>query len=330
MPDEKISRRARRGGVETENPIWLAPLAGVTTRDVRDFHRRAGAGLVHTEMISATGVLYNNKKTFKMTGDETEPGPIALQLFGPDAEGMSRAAEAVLRVRRFDALEINMACPMPKVTKKCGGASLLMNPREARAMAERLNRFGVPVWAKIRKTDEAVHPIGTLDFCGELLEAGASLVIIHGRTPAQRYEGAADKEIVIEAARKFPGRVAGSGDVYTPDDARFYLDGGCVAALAARGAMRDALLIPDTLRALGYPADARYADPSIKARAEMIIEAAAGAREREGERHALVTVKRLLAGMFRGARGASALRQAVSSCGNLDSLVEILLEFAEG
>ncbi|MDR1137785.1 MAG: tRNA-dihydrouridine synthase family protein, partial [Synergistaceae bacterium] len=188
------------GGVETSSQIWLAPLAGVTTRPYRDFHRRMGAGLVHTEMISAIGLSYKNEKTLFMLGDGEEEGPVALQLFGPEADVMANAAEIALRVKRFGAIEINMACPMPKVMKRCGGASLLLNPGESSRMVSALKTFGLPVWAKIRKTDERVHPMTTENFCAELMESGADLLIVHGRTPAQRYEGAADKEAVISAA----------------------------------------------------------------------------------------------------------------------------------
>jgi len=326
MTDEK---NFSIGGVEAANPIWLAPLAGVTTRAFRDFHKRMGAGLVHTEMISATGVLYKNKKTFRMIGDGSEPGPAAVQLFGPDASGMVHAAEAVLRIKRFDALEINMACPMPKVTKKCGGASLLFNPTEAAMMVTGLKSLGPPVWVKLRKTDENTHPLGTIDFCLKMLDAGADLLIIHGRTPAQRYEGTADKEAVVSAARKFPGMIAATGDFFAPEDARHYLDGGCVAVLAARGAIKDAFLIPRTLHALGYEANAKLIDPPLPDRVDMMLAAGMEAKSREGERHALVMIKRLMAGMFKGSRGVSELRRVAASCGDWTSLENALLRFAD-
>jgi tRNA-dihydrouridine synthase B len=317
------------GGVEVSNPIWLAPLAGVTTRAFRAFHRRAGAGLVHTEMISATGLLYKNKKTFRMIGGDSEPGPVVLQFFGPDALDMARAADIALKIRRFDVVEINMACPMPKVTKKCGGASLLMDPLMAGRMVSGLKVFGLPVWAKIRRTDDKIHPLRTEDFCGEMLAAGADLLIVHGRTPAQRYEGVADKEAVISAARKFPGFVAASGDFYAPEDAKYYLDGGCAAVLAARGVIKDAFLIPETLNDLGYAADEKYLGPADAERIEMLISAVADAKSSDGERHAMVMARRMLPGVLKGSRGVSGLRQSVASCGDWAVMERALIEFAE-
>jgi tRNA-dihydrouridine synthase B len=323
MPYEK---KLAIGGVRTPNPIWLAPLAGVTTRTYRKFHARLGAGLVHTEMISAVGLSYKNKKTLRMLGDDSEPGPSVLQLFGPDAGVLSAALRIALEKRRFDAIEINMACPMPKVTRRCGGASLLNDPGEARRMVEALKPVGLPVWVKMRKSGEK-QPLGTEDFCGEMLAGGADLLIVHGRTPEQRYEGLADVDSVISAAQKFPGLVAASGDFYAPSDAKRYLDGGCAAVLAARGAMADVFLIPKTLAFLGFEADERYLDPSAADQISMIIESGRAACSDEGAPYALVMARRLLSGMLKGFRGVSSLRQACSSVREWESFEEALKNF---
>ncbi|MDR3279955.1 MAG: tRNA-dihydrouridine synthase family protein [Synergistaceae bacterium] len=318
------------GGVEASSPIWLAPLAGVTTRTFREFHARLGAGLVHTEMISATGLSYKNNKTSRMLGDESERGPVIIQLFGPDSVGMLKGAEAAFARRRYDAVQINMACPMPKVTKKSGGASLLGFPSEAADMVKKLKSLGVPVWVKLRLADPRAHPMPTGDFCELMLASGADLLLLHGRTPSQRYEGVADKNAVCDVAARFPGLVAGSGDFYSPDDARRYLDGGCVAALAARGVMRDAFLIPKTLAELGFQVDAQFSDPTPSRQIEALIEMAREATRHEGERFALVMAHRMLSGILKGLPGASALRQACASCWDFKSFEENLLRWTPG
>jgi tRNA-dihydrouridine synthase B len=315
------------GGVRTANRIWLAPMAGVTNRPYRDFHRRAGAGLAHTEMISAVGLSYKNKKTIFMLGEDEEDGPTALQLFGPDADRMAAAAEMALRCGHFCALEVNMACPMPKVTKKCGGAAMLSNPEEAARMMRVLKTLGLPVWVKVRKTDERVHPMSTENFCSLLLEHGADLLIIHGRTPAQRYEGEADKSAVISAAVKFPGAVAASGDFFSPEDAEYYLDNGCAAVLAARGVIKDAFLIPRTLAHLGAIVDRRFLRPSAAEQIEMILEACGEAKSIGNGRPSLVTARRLMCGMLKGIPGVSSLRRVCSLCGDFESFERILTGF---
>ncbi|MDR3353417.1 MAG: tRNA-dihydrouridine synthase family protein [Synergistaceae bacterium] len=316
-------QKSRIGGVEADSPIWLAPLAGVTSRTFREFHRRLGAGLVHTEMISAIGLSYRNRRTKDMIGDDGETGPVALQLFAPNADELVKGAEIALGARRFEAVEINMACPMPKVTKRGAGARLLENPSEAGRMVSALRPFGLPVWVKLRKTS----PQGTRDFCRMLVDSGADLLMLHGRTPAQRYDGAADKGIISGMAAEFPGMLVASGDFYEPEDARLYLDAGCVAVLAARGALRDAFLIPRTLSALGYEVGdyiKKYVNPTPRDQLEAVISVGRAGLAREGERFAVILARRMLAGMFKGFPGAAAIRRECSSHKKWPAMEEFL------
>jgi tRNA-dihydrouridine synthase B len=317
------------GGVNVSSPVWLAPMAGVTTQTFRSFHREMGAGLVHTEMISVVGLSYRNKKTRDMIGSDDEPGPIALQLFSPDADSLARGAELALGPRKFDALEINMACPMPKVTKKGSGASLLGRLDEARRMTALLAQFGLPVWAKMRIVPQDTGGISTESFADGLLSAGAGLLMIHGRTPAQRYEGVSDKASVCGTARQFPGRIAASGDYYAPSDALYYLNGGCVAVLAARGALRDAYLIPRTNAALGMNVPERLTTPTTTDEISALIGLGRLGIANEGERFTLVLVKRMLAGLFRDFHGAANIRKACASCRDWASLEKFLTGFRE-
>ena len=308
------------GGVRVSSPIWLAPLAGVTNTAFRAFHRRRGAGLVHTEMVSAVGLAYKNKKTGRLIGCAEEPGPVVLQLFAPDEKSLIKGAEAAVKMKSFAALEINMACPMPKVTRKGSGAKLLESADEARKMAVALKMFGFPVWIKLRIITADRSSASTEKFCAAMLDAGTDLLLLHGRTPAQRYEGAADKEKVCEAARCLPGRVAASGDYYVPSDAMIYLGGGCAAVLAARGVLRDACLIPKTLDSLGYDLPEKFVNPAIEDQIEALAEIGRLGLESEGERAMLVLVRRMLPGLFKNFAGAAGIRQTCASCRDWPSL----------
>ena len=314
------------GGVEVSSPIWLAPLAGVSTYTFRSFHRSVGAGLTHTEMVSAVGLSYSNKKTSRLLGEETEPGPMALQLFAPDSDSIAAGAALALSGRRFDALEINMACPMPKVTKKGSGSRLLETPDTARRMVAALKEFGLPVWVKLRITDPKKHELSTEEFCDLLLSAGADLLMLHGRTPAQRYEGRADKEAVCRAARKFKGLIVASGDYFAPADALTYLDGGCAGVLAARGALRNVFLIPETLALLGYDVPERFLNPTAADQIDTLIQIGRSGTAHEGESFALVLVKRMLSGLFKGFYGAAAIRQSCAACREWEKMEQVLLE----
>ena len=312
------------GGVEVLSPIWLAPLAGVTTHTFRSWHRKMGAGLVHTEMVSAIGLSYKNRKTADLIGDDSEPGPIVLQLFAPDPDSIARGAALAVQMRHFDALEVNMACPMPKVTKKGSGAKLIEYPDEAKKIVLALKSFGLPVWVKLRIADPIQHPLTTKAFCDVLLSSGADLLMLHGRTPAQRYEGFANKEAVVDAACAFPGRIVASGDYYTPADAQLYLDGGCIAVLAARGALRDAYLIPKTHAALGHEIPEALTNPTTGDQIDALIQIGREGIAHEGERFTLVLIRRMLSGIFKGFHGASAIRQMCASCTSWATLEESL------
>jgi tRNA-dihydrouridine synthase len=267
-------------------------------------------------MVSASGLVMSNRKTSRML-DSGGDHPLVMQLFGNDTDMMVRAAAVSVEEGDFEALGINMACPMPKIYRKGSGARLMEDPAKACAMVRELKRFGLPVWPKIRKCGPK-NPLTTVELCEALFEAGADHISLHGRTAAQRYEGASDVEAVLEAARRFPGRISASGDVYTTDDVRRYLEGGCVAVLLARGIIRDPFLLPRALHDLGFEVDERRLDPSIGDQTGMLLAMADDLCAEEGERVALILLKRFLSSMFKGLRGAGAFRRATASCRDLN------------
>jgi tRNA-dihydrouridine synthase len=296
--------------IRNELPLWLAPLAGVTTPPVRLFFSRLGAKITHTEMVSASGLLYKNKKTRSML--EILPGEssVVLQLFAGDADSLLRAAEFALSVSEtnmrqsgaatFFALGINMACPMPKVQKRGAGAKLLETPEIAFSMVKELKKIGLPVWVKVRKAPQK-NVLTTYQFTEGLIEAGADNVCLHGRTPAQRYEGMADKGIVCDMAQVFPGKISGSGDVYTHEDAKVYLDAGCVGVMAARGALANPFI---------FRSDPSY--PPAPEQLALLQQFGRDVSEWAGPRIAVIMVKRLLAGMLKGICGAGVFRREVA------------------
>lgn len=315
------------GGVAVQNPLFLAPLAGVTLSGVRRFFRRLGVGLVHTEMISGMGLLYGGAKTLRMLDFLEAERPLVLQLFAPDADTLCRSAEIALNGRRYDGFSVNMACPMPKITRRGAGSALLRTPREACAMVRGLKRFGLPVWPKIRKiVPDSVYPLDTERFAGELLAAGADNVAVHGRTPAQRYEGAADRNEILRAARRYPGMIAASGDVYAPEDVKFYLDGGCAAVLAARGAVADPFLPARALKLLGYHIPLA-GEPVLRERAALLLEFADTLRGAHAERIALVLLKRFTPGFFRGQAGMTEFKRTLALAKDWDSTYRLLLDW---
>ncbi len=323
-----MTERITIGGIAVENPLFLAPLAGVTLSGVRRFFRRLGAGLVHTEMVSGTGLLYGGVKTRRMLDFHDEEHPLVLQLFATDADSLYRSAELALHGHSYDGFSVNMACPMPKITKRGAGSALLRTPQTACEMVRGLKRFGLPVWPKIRKVvPDATYTQNTEQFAGELLAAGADNVAVHGRTPAQRYEGVADAGEILRVARAFPGMIMASGDVYTPEKVKFYLDGGCSAVLVARGAIADPLLIPRTLGLLGYAPRDTVSELTLRRRAELLVEFADILRGAHAERIALMLLKRFVPGFFRGRAGMTEFKRTLAQTKDWDSTYRLLLDW---
>ena len=316
------------GGLPLRNPLCLAPLAGVTAAPVREFFTRLGAALTHTEMVSCAGLVRGNRKTSDMLATLPEEGPVVLQLFGGEADTVARGAEVALELKKrrgeaaFAGLGINMACPMPKVTRRGAGAALLENPPEAFAMTRLLKRLELPVWVKIRRLNNGRNE-DTLRFVEGLLAAGADNVCIHGRTAAQRYEGRSDRLVVAEAARHFPGKIAASGDVRTPEDVQAYLAAGCVVVMLARGAMANPWLFPESLHALRCAVPEGFLNPTPRQRGAELSRLGERARALCGERQAVVLIKRLMGGMLKGMEGAAELRRRAGCAADLDSLLEV-------
>jgi len=300
--------------------LWLAPLAGITIPPVRLFFSRLGAKITHTEMVSASGCLFKNKKTMNMLEIFPDESPVVLQLFAGDADSLVRAAEFALSVTSekqngassYFALGINMACPMPKVLKRGAGAKLLEHPEIAFSMVEKLKKLGFPVWIKIRKAPQK-NGLTTYQFIEGLIEAGADNICIHGRTPAQRYEGIADKQIVCDMAKSFPGKISGSGDVYTHEDAKIYLDAGCVGVMAARGALANPFL---------FRKEALY--PPVEEQLALLQQFGRDVSVWAGPRIAVIMVKRLLSGMLKGIYGAGIFRREIARELNYERIAFLL------
>lgn len=331
-PLSAAAGRVAVGGLRLANPLLLAPLAGVTIPALRLLYSKLGAGAVHTEMISCAGLLASEKmprrrkkfdeeghelvsrgsKTDQMLSVLEGEAPVIAQFFAGDADIMARGAEYALGAQsRIVALGINMACPMPKVLKKGAGSKLLERPEIAFEMVRRLVALGLPVWPKIRKCPPSL-PLTTEAFCEGLLEAGAATVTVHGRTPAQRYTGEADVSLLPRLATLFPGKVCASGDVFSSERAAEYLNGGCAAVMLARGAIADPFLFPRTLAFLGYEVHNKYRNPSPDFQRSLLLDFGEDVCAGSGPRIAVLMVKRLLSGMFKGLPGIGELRRAAA------------------
>lgn len=224
------------GNVELDNPVILAPMAGVTDLPFRLLCKEQGAGLLCMEMVSAKAIYYNSKNTEELMRILPEECPVSLQLFGSDADIMAEMAKRI-EEKPFAILDINMGCPVPKVVNNGEGSALMKNPKLAEEIVSKVSRaIKKPVTVKIRKGFDE-NSINAVEIAKIAECAGAAAVAVHGRTREQYYAGHADWECIraVKEAVKIP--VIGNGDVVDAASAKKLLEQtGCDGIMIGRGA----------------------------------------------------------------------------------------------
>jgi nifR3 family TIM-barrel protein len=212
-------------------------MAGVSERPFRLLARELGAALAPTELVSAVGLIRNSGRSRKYLARDPSERPFSVQLFGGDPAQM---AEAAVKAREAgaDILDINMGCPVPKVTKNGAGSALLCQPERAGELVSAMRAAsGLPVTVKIRAGWDA-RSINAPEVARVLEAAGAAAVALHARTRAQGYSGHSDWTLIgrVKAAVGIP--VIGNGDVRSPEDAaRMQRETGCDAVMVGRAAL---------------------------------------------------------------------------------------------
>ena len=223
------------GHIPLANNLFAAPMAGVTDRPFRQLCRTLGAGYAVSEMVTSRRDLWNTLKTSRRANHDGEPGPIAVQIAGTDAQMMAEAA-AYNVDRGAQIIDINMGCPAKKVCNKWAGSALMQDEPLALAIAEAVVAacapHGVPVTLKMRTGWCQAHK-NAVALARQFEQAGVQMLTVHGRTREQGYKGRAEYDTIaaVKAAVRVP--VVANGDITTPEQAR--------DVLAATGA--DAIMI---------------------------------------------------------------------------------------
>lgn len=235
-------RPLKIGSVTLPNNLLLAPLAGYTDAGFRRVAAVCGAGMTCTEMVSAKALHYANDKTRELLFTSPEEHCKAVQIFGHEPEVMAEAC-ANPALAKFDIVDINMGCPMAKITGNGEGSALMGDPRLAGRIVEAcVKAAGRPVTVKFRLgLDEGRR--NYLEFARVCEQAGAAAITVHGRTTAQLYAGKADRDAIAEVVSSVRIPVIGNGDVCDPDSMEhMFGQTGCAGVMVARGALGNPML----------------------------------------------------------------------------------------
>ena len=278
------ARTLRIGPIELDAPVVLAPMAGITNTAFRRLCREYGAGLYVSEMITSRALVERNATTMRLITHHESESPRSIQLYGVDPATVEGAVRVIVEEDRADHIDLNFGCPVPKVTRKGGGAALPWKLGLFRDIVTRAARAAgaVPLTVKMRKGIDSDH-LTYLD-AGRIAEdAGVAAVALHARTAAEFYSGTADWPAIAalkEAVTSVP--VLGNGDIWSADDAvRMMAETGCDGVVVGRGCLGRPWLFGDLARALGGqeaasapPVDATlgFVARAFRRHAELLVE----------------------------------------------------------
>lgn len=233
------------GNLEIKGKVLLAPMAGFTSFGYRKYMNSFGVALCVTEMVSDMGIIYGNKETKTYIDFPKSDVPTGVQLFGHDPENLAKALLIVEKTNNFvDFYDVNMGCPVNKVTKTGAGSSLLKDPKKCGDIIRALKSVtDKPITAKIRLGWDKNH-INFLEVIEELEKAGVDMIGIHARTTKDLYSGEPDFEAIRDLRKKMHVQLAISGNIYTVEDALKAMEiTGADLVMVARGGVGNPTLI---------------------------------------------------------------------------------------
>jgi len=310
------------GNFEIDGNIALGPMAGVTDLAYRLICKSFGCPLVFTEMVSAKALHYKDAKTERIMKIDEEERPVALQIFGSDAEIMGLVTQK-LNSHNHDILDINMGCPAPKIVKNGDGSALMKSPEKVASIIKAVkDASSKPVTVKIRKgwDDNLINAVQI----AQIAEAnGADAVTVHGRTREQYYSGKADWDIIKEVKKSVSIPVIGNGDVFTVADAiKMQEVTQCDGIMIARGAQGKPWLFKqlDTYFKTGII----IPEPGLSERIEIIQRHMEKIIEIKGERIGILEMRKHVAWHLKGLPNANKARQAINTATDFKTMMEAM------
>ena len=314
--------------VEIPNRVVVAPMAGISNAAFRVVSKEFGAGLVVCEMISDRGILHGNKKTLSMLQVDPREHPMSIQIFGGSEETLVQAAQYVDTHTEADIININMGCPVPKVTKTDAGARWLLDPNKIYQMVRAVVRnVDKPVTVKMRTGWDSKH-IFAVENALAAQEAGASAIAMHGRTRKQMYMGEADWETLKEVADHLTIPFVGNGDVTSHEKAKQMLDEvGADSVMVGRAALGNPWILKDIEHYL--ETGEKLPPQTVEEKVETAKNQLNGLVELKGEKIAVPEFRRQAAYYLKGVPRSARTRAKINDVWTKKEVFDLLDDFVE-
>lgn len=325
------------GNACLKHGILLAPMAGDTDSAMRILSAEMGAELTVTEMISAKAMHYGDKKTWALAQIRAGEGPVSVQIFGHEPEVMAEAVRMLSdSVRSYGpegfrpaSVDINMGCPVKKITSNGEGSALMRDPALASevlsAAVEAARPYGMAVTVKIRAGWDATHK-NAVQIARLAEAAGVSAITVHGRTREELYTpGTVDLDQIRAVKEAVSVPVVGNGDIFTARDAlRMYETCGCDGIMVARGALGNPFLFREIVAAIE---GREVTEPTVEERIATACRHLRLKVEEKGELTGVREARGLLGRYLKGIPGSAALRNGLCQASTVEE-AEALLKMA--
>ena len=309
------------GNIQVDNPLFLAPMAGVTDWAFRTICARLGAGVTVTEMVSSRALCYKDAKSAKLLR-KNEGSVCGAQIFGNDPEIMAKGAILALEISGCDFIDINMGCPMPKIAGSGDGCGLMRTPELAADIVRSVVRaMNVPVTVKCRLGWDK-GSINVLDFTKRMEDAGAAMVAVHGRTRSMLYSGTADWDMIHKVKEQLSIPVIANGDITDGQAAvRCLKRTGADGLMIGRSTFGDPWIFEEVqaaLRGEAYPGR-----PSLADRVDVALEQFRLSEQDHGEHIACLEARKHFAWYLRGVPHSSYYKNQITSLTTMEDIYRV-------
>ena len=325
------------GGLAIDTPVVLAPMAGITNTAFRRLCREFGGGLYVSEMVTSRALVEQTEGSMRIIGHHESESIRSVQLYGVDPLTISRAIRLLVDNDKADHIDLNFGCPVPKVTRKGGGAALPWKRDLFESIVKSAVKAAgdIPLTIKMRKGIDSEH-LTFLDSGKVARDAGVTAIALHGRTASDYYSGNADWNAIAELRDALPDvQVLGNGDIWSAADAiRMMRETGVDGVVVGRGCLGRPWLFGDLQKAF----DEYRRDPNSNAAIDLIqpnLGQVADAFRRhaellveyfENEEHACRDIRKHVAWYFKGYPVGGEFRARLAQVQSLEHMDEILSE----